>query len=82
METAGISVAKIRYFLSFGFGFLGGLGGACLSLGQMNLYQDGMVSGRGYLALGADQLWENGTLWVHFSLLCFSAYLSVQIYAR
>ncbi len=46
-ETAGLSVHKIRYFSVILSGVLGGLGGAFLSLGQMNLFQEGMVAGRG-----------------------------------
>ena len=67
-ETAGISVAKIRYFSVLASGFLGGLGGAYLSLGQMNLYQDGMVSGRGGIWRWGQSLWVNGTQWEHFFL--------------
>ena len=43
-ETAGLSVHKIRYFSVILSGVLGGLGGAFLSLGQMNLFQEGAAS--------------------------------------
>lgn len=52
-ETAGIPVHRVRYLCVLLSGVLGGLGGAALSIGQMDLFQEGMVSGRGYLAMAA-----------------------------
>lgn len=81
-ETAGISVAKIRYFSVLASGFLGGLGGAYLSLGQMNLYQDGMVSGRGYLALGAVIMGKWNPVGAFFSAMFFGLFEAIQIYVQ
>ncbi len=81
-ETAGISVAKVRYFSVLLSGVLGGLGGAYLSLGQMNLFQDGMVSGRGYLALGAVIMGKWSPIGAFCSAMFFGLFDAIQIYVQ
>ena len=81
-ETAGLSVHKIRYFSVILSGVLGGLGSALLSLGQMNLFQEGMVAGRGYLALGAVTMGRWSPIGAFASSMFFGLFSAIQLYVQ
>lgn len=53
LDTAGISVEKLRYKALFITGTLVGIGGAYLSTAQAASFSNNMSAGRGYIALAA-----------------------------
>jgi len=52
-ETMGINVIRTKYLAAFICGFLAGMGGAYLTTCYVNTYSDGIVAGRGFIALAA-----------------------------
>jgi len=52
-DTVGIDVYKIRYGAVIASGMLAAAGGAFLSIGFVNSFNENMTAGRGYIALAA-----------------------------
>ena len=53
VADAGLHPLRLRLYAVILSGALAGLGGAFLSIGEVNLYSDGMTAGRGFIALAA-----------------------------
>ena len=77
--TAGIDVMKYRYGATVAGGALAALGGAYLSIGEVNLYSDGMVAGRGFIALAAVIFGRWTPLGTVGACLFFGLFSSLQI---
>lgn len=52
-DTLGISVDRVRYSTMFFSGIMSGLAGIYISLSQMSSFTEGMVAGRGFIAVAA-----------------------------
>ena len=50
-EAAGVSVQKVRFLSVLAGGALAGLAGMTLPLSQLGLFREGMVAGRGFIAI-------------------------------
>ena len=53
VADAGLHPLRLRLYAVVLSGALAGLGGAFLSIGEVNLFSDGMTAGRGFIALAA-----------------------------
>jgi simple sugar transport system permease protein len=77
--AAGIDVMRIRYVATIAGGVLAALGGAYLSIGEVDLYSDGMVAGRGFIALAAVIFGRWTPFGVAAACLFFGLFSSLQI---
>src|SRR5579864_4155662 len=77
--TAGIDVMRIRFAATVAGGALAALGGAYLSVGEVDLYSDGIVAGRGFIALAAIIFGRWTPLGTAGACLFFGFFSSLQI---
>ena len=72
-DTVGINVERIRYGTILYSGVMAGIAGAFVSMGQLSFFTEGMVAGRGFMALAAVVFGKYTPLGVMFAALVFGA---------
>jgi simple sugar transport system permease protein len=81
-DSLGVNVARIRYFTIILGGILSGIAGASLSIALLNVFQQNMTSGLGFIAVALVYFggWKPaGVLW---GALLFSMVNSLQLWIQ
>lgn len=78
-NTIGINVVKYKYIGTMICGALAGLGGAALSLGQLDMFIIGMTGGRGYIAIVINAFGRFHPLGALLGSIFFGFFDSLQI---
>ena len=81
-DSLGVSVARIRYFTIILGGTLSGLGGASLSIALLNVFQQNMTSGIGFIAVALVYFGGWRPLGVLGGALLFSMVNSLQLWIQ
>ncbi|HLF87870.1 MAG TPA: ABC transporter permease [Anaerolineales bacterium] len=81
-DTLGVSVAKIRYLTVTIGGVLSGIAGASLSIALLNVFQQNLTNGLGFIAIALVYFggWRPG--WVLAGSLLFSLINSLQVWVQ
>ena len=78
-STVGLNVYGYKYLGVILSGAFCGLGGAYLSLGQLNLFMDGMTAGRGYIAIVINAFGRYTPIGALLGSLFFGFFESLQV---
>lgn len=70
-ESLGTGGTKVQIYAVIASGFLCGLGGAALAMGQVSLFTENMSAGRGFIAMAAASMGMNHPVITIFSSLFF-----------
>lgn len=81
-DTVGISVTGMRYAACAIGGALAGLGGAFLTLSHTNLFVEGMVAGRGFIALAVVVFGRWKPWGVFGASLLFGVFYGLQLHLQ
>lgn len=72
-DTVGINVKRTRYMAVLFSGLMTGFAGAFVSMGQLSFFAEGMVAGRGFMALAACVFGNYTPVGAMFAALLFGA---------
>ncbi len=81
-DSLGVSVARIRYFTIILGGVLSGIAGASLSIALLNVFQQNMTSGLGFIAVALVYFGGWKPLGVLWGALLFSMVNSLQLWIQ
>lgn len=81
-DSLGVSVARVRYFTLILGGTLSGLGGASLSIALLNVFQQNMTSGIGFIAVALVYFGAWRPVGVLGGALLFSMVNSLQLWIQ
>jgi simple sugar transport system permease protein len=81
-DSLGVSVARVRYFTIILGGTLAGLAGASLSIGLLNVFQQNMTSGLGFIAVALVYFGGWSPWGVMAGALLFSMVNSLQLWIQ
>ena len=79
VDTAGVNVLGVRYAGMMLCGAFAGLGGAALSIGQLEQFNDNLTAGRGFIALAIVLLGRWDPYKVAFGSILFGAADALQL---
>ena len=79
VDTAGVNVLAIRYVGILLCGAFAGLGGAALSIGQLDQFNDNLTAGRGFIALAIVLLGRWDPYKVAFGCVLFGVADALQL---
>lgn len=80
LESAGGDVIRLRYVAVVATGLLSGLGGVYLSIGQTDTFEEGLVGGRGFIALGVAIVGRRHPVGALAAALLFACADSLQLW--
>ncbi len=81
-DSLGVSVARVRYFTIILGGTLSGIAGASLSIGMLNVFQQNMTSGLGFIAVALVYFGGWRPWGVLVGALLFSMVNSLQLWGQ
>lgn len=81
-DSLGVSVARVRYFTIILGGALSGIAGASLSLSLLNVFQENMTSGLGFIAVALVYFGAWKPVGVLIGALLFSMVNSLQLWIQ
>jgi simple sugar transport system permease protein len=81
-DSLGVSIARVRYFTVTLGGILSGIAGASLSIANLNVFQQNMTAGLGFIAVALVYFGGWRPLGVMLGALLFSMVNSLQLWVQ